>query len=184
VFVIGYPALAPDAADTPPGGCYRSPVGVPPTADGYPFTTTDLPFLLQTEQALDAAIQADAAAAGYTYISTMQASLTHTPCAASAQPAGTPWINGLSLESLLPPTPRPGALHPNAAGVAYDATRLSSAIRAAFAPVEPGTVDSASVGTIALALALLVLGVAMIAATPRLFSARSRATRRGHQAER
>lgn len=173
VFVIGYPALAPDAANTPAGGCFRSSLGYPPPTDGYPFTSADLPFLLQTEQALDASIQADTTAAGYTYISTMQASLTHTPCAASAS-----WINGLSLESLLPPTVRPGALHPNAAGVAYDATQLSSAIEAAFPMRTPEAGGTTSHRL--LALAVLALAAGMIAAVPGLLhSTRSRREQRG-----
>lgn len=130
VFVLGYPALAPDAANTPAGGCFRSMLGT----DGYPFTTSDIPFLLRTGQALDAELASVTAAAGDTFVPTLTASLAHTPCAVSAQPAGTPWINGLSVASLAPPSLRPGSLHPDATGVAYAAGRLDAAIRAAFPP--------------------------------------------------
>jgi lysophospholipase L1-like esterase len=130
VFVLGYPAIAPDAADTPVGGCFRPTLGYPPPTEGYPFTSTDIPFLLQTEQSLDNAIQTDTLAAGDTFVPTLQASLAHTPCAASDIPAGTPWINGLSISSLTPPSLQPGALHPDAAGVAYLTAQLTAAIKA------------------------------------------------------
>lgn len=134
VFVLGYPAIAPDAADTPVGGCFRPTLGYPPPAEGYPFTDTDVPFLLQTEQSLDNAIQTDTLAAGDTFIPTLQASLAHTPCAASATPAGASWINGLSIASLAPPSLQPGALHPDAAGVAYLTAQLTTAVKAALPP--------------------------------------------------
>jgi lysophospholipase L1-like esterase len=179
VFVIGYPALAPDAAHTPAGGCFRSPLGLQPPAEGYPFTTVDVPFLFQTEQALDAAIRADTVASGYTFIPTFQASLSHTPCAASAEPAGTSWINGLSLKSLLPPSLQPGALHPNAAGVAYTAAQVSAAIKAAFPSQSPGRAQPASPGMVALSL---IIAVTVTAVVSYLFSA-PRTARRGRQSQ-
>jgi lysophospholipase L1-like esterase len=134
VFVLGYPAIAPDAADTPAAGCFRPTLGFPLPTNGYPFTDADIPFLLQTEQSLDDAIRTDALAAGDIFVPTLQASLAHTPCAASTQPAGTSWINGLSIASLLPPALKPGALHPDAAGVSYLTTQLTVSIKNAFAP--------------------------------------------------
>ena len=162
VFVLGYPALAPDAADTPPGGCFRPTVGYPLPADGYPFTNTDVPFLLQTEQALDSTISADALAAGDTFVPTLEASVAHTPCAASTQPAGTPWVNGLSLSSLLPPSLQPGALHPDAAGVGYLTTQLTTTIKNAFPP-NPTLMDTLAAPRILVpALALIAVGGAIL----------------------
>jgi lysophospholipase L1-like esterase len=157
VFVLGYPAIAPDAADTPIGGCFRPTLGYPPPTEGYPFTSTDIPFLLQTEQSLDNTIRTDTLAAGDTFVPTLQASLAHTPCAASAIPAGTPWINGLSISSLTPPSLQPGALHPDAAGVAYLTTQLTAAIKNDF-PSNPTL--AGSLASHRILVPALVLGAA------------------------
>jgi len=174
VFVIGYPALAPNAANTPAGGCFRPSLGFPLPTDGYPFTSADVPFLLQTEQALDAAISADAQAAGDTFVPTLQATLSHTPCAASTQPAGTPWMNGLSLASLFPPDLQAGALHPDAAGVSYMASELATTIKTAF-PTSPPVTSSP---VLAFALTLAAVAVAFLLFWLR---ARTRVARRGEQ---
>ena len=183
VFVIGYPAIAPNPANTPASGCFRSSLGIPLPTDGYPFTTTDVPFLLQTEQELDTALRTDTLAAGYTFVPTLQATLAHTPCAASTEPAGTPWMNGLSLASFLPPSLQPGALHPDQAGVDYMATQLSAAIKAAFAPPPvktarpaPTATGSSSGGLSAPVLALVIaLAAAAVAAAALLVRRRIRA---------
>jgi hypothetical protein len=162
IFVLGYPALAPDAANTPANGCFRPAVGNPLPTDGYPFTNTDVPFLLQTEQSLDDAIQSDTLAAGDAYISTLQASLAHSPCAASTQPPGTPWINGLSLASIFPPSIEPGAMHPNTAGVTYLTAQVTATIKNAFPPTATRTDKPAAHRTLSPAQSLALAATAGI----------------------
>lgn len=177
VFVLGYPALAPDTADTPAGGCFRPILGYPPPPDGYPFTNTDVPFLLQTEQSLDDAIRTDTLAAGDTFVSTLPASLTHTPCAASTQPPGAPWINGLSLASLLPPRLQPGALHPDAAGIAYLTTQLTATVKNAFPPKRAHAIAPAARHSFGLALALALVAATAGAGAVLLLRRRTRTHR-------
>lgn len=62
------------STDTPVGGCFRPALGYPLSTEGYPFTNTDVQFLLQTGQSLDNAIRADTLAAGDTFVPTLQAS--------------------------------------------------------------------------------------------------------------
>ncbi len=142
VFVIGYPAITPDAANQPAGGCFSSPLGTGPNpfeppfpANAFPFTEVDTLYLHGTEARLDAAIGASAEAHGAHYISTLPLTQTHSACA----PDGEAFISGITLSSTGgTPTPDPGlfvalgALHPNEAGVGFLAEQVSQAVTEAF----------------------------------------------------
>ncbi|PZF06934.1 hypothetical protein DEI98_17045 [Curtobacterium sp. MCLR17_034] len=139
VFVVGYPMLAPGAAQAPKG-CFSSLLGdsglEPPfPQNAFPFTATDTAYFHRTQNALDAAVKAAAKARGFTYVSTLQGSAAHTPCAAS----GSAWMAGLTLTdrgTAANSTPLAGtkysilfgALHPNAAGIAYLRDQTKAAI--------------------------------------------------------
>lgn len=130
VFVVGYPMIAPDAAQSPKG-CFSSIIGdsglEPPfPQNSFPFTSTDTAYFHKTEAELDGAIQSAAQARGFTYVSTFDGSAAHTACAS----AGSAWIAGLTLTDHPDPANSTqlgdtgygllfGSLHPNAAGVAY-----------------------------------------------------------------
>jgi LPXTG-motif cell wall-anchored protein len=143
VFVIGYPAITPDAANQPAGGCFSSPLGTGPNpfeppfpANAFPFTEVDTLYLHGTEARLDTAIGASAEAHGAHYISTLPLTQTHSACA----PDGEAFISGITLSTTGgTPTPDPGlfvalgALHPNEAGVGFLAEQVSSAVTEALA---------------------------------------------------
>lgn len=136
VFVIGYPTLSPDFANVPTGGCFSSALSDSPPypQNSFPFTDVDTAYLHGTEVRLDKAIQAAAEANGATYLSTLAGTATRSACAAPSDA----YINGISLitpsEGQGTPTGLPGllvrlgALHPNAAGVAYLTETVSAAI--------------------------------------------------------
>ena len=139
VFVVGYPMLAPGTAQAPKG-CFSSLLGdsglEPPfPQNAFPFTPTDTAYFHRTQNALDGAVKAAAKARGFTYVSTLQGSAAHTPCAAS----GSAWMSGLTLTdrgTAADSTPLAGtkysilfgALHPNAAGIAYLRDQTKAAI--------------------------------------------------------
>ncbi|MCS5499422.1 SGNH/GDSL hydrolase family protein [Cnuibacter physcomitrellae] len=167
VFVVGYPAITPDAAHTPtgPAGCWTTPLdNLQPVPDSFPFTTTDVPYLHQIEDELDLAVQAQTAAAGagFTYVPTFEATLAHSACA----PADEQYVEGVTLASDLT-SAVPGSLHPNATGVAFIAGQLAPLLEAAFpAPAPPAPTASPAPTSSAAALAntgsepLLPLGLA------------------------
>lgn len=167
VFVVGYPAITPDAARTPtgPAGCWTTPLdNLQPVPDSFPFTTTDVPYLHQIEEELDLAVQAQTAAAGagFTYVPTFEATLAHSACA----PADEQYVEGVTLASDLT-SAVPGSLHPNATGVAFIAGQLAPLFEAAFpAPAPPAPTASPAPTSSAAALAntgsepLLPLGLA------------------------
>jgi len=143
IFVVGYPTLFPDAANTPASGCFTSAfgTGAPPfPTNAFPFTTVDVPYLHSLELGLDAAVARQAAAIGATFVQNGQDTLDNTACA----PAGEAHINGITVTNFTPGAPgnpptvetAVGAMHPNTAGVAFLQSTVESAIRAAFpAPV-------------------------------------------------
>ncbi|GAB3618503.1 SGNH/GDSL hydrolase family protein [Okibacterium endophyticum] len=149
IFVVGYPAIAPSAADTPAAGCFSSLLNETPppafTENAYPFTDIDVPYLHKIERLLDEAIRAQADAVGATFLPTFELTSAHSPCA----PEGEAYVNGITLESYNPATPpeddemqlRLGALHPNAAGVGFLHTTVADAIRAADLPGDPTAPD-------------------------------------------
>lgn len=138
IFVLAYPALAPDATNTPttPAGCFSSlNDGTSFRENAYPFTLTDVPYLNSVESQLDGAIQTAANAVGATFVPLFDQSTAHTPCAGTADP----YLNGITLSTSggIPVTGTPyylasGALHPNTAGTAFMENQAQSAIEAAF----------------------------------------------------
>jgi lysophospholipase L1-like esterase len=134
VFVVGYPAIFPDAANTPAAGCFTPLTGgggILPNA--VPFTPTDVAFIHGIEVLLNDAIADEAAAAGFTFVDNQPGSFAHSVCPQS----GEPYVNGITL-TFSEPFTAPGALHPNAAGVAYLAGATVPVISAAFPAGEPG----------------------------------------------
>jgi lysophospholipase L1-like esterase len=166
VFVVGYPAITPDAANTPADGCFTSPIdNLQPVPDSFPFTDTDVPYLHQIEEQLDAAVQQQAAAAGFTYVPTFDATLGHSACAS----ADEQYVEGVTLASDLT-SAVPGSLHPNATGVAFIAAQLAPLFEAAFPAPTPTPTPTPTATTAAAALAntgsdatpLLGLGVLVL----------------------
>ncbi len=104
VFVVGYPAILPPTGN----GCW-------PT---MPLTTTDVPYLRQTELELDAMLATTAAANGATYVDTYTPSESHNACT----PESTRWVEPLTPASLAAP------VHPNAAGEAAMASIVEGAM--------------------------------------------------------
>jgi lysophospholipase L1-like esterase len=136
VFVVGYPAVMPDAANTPSAGCFSGSLGGSLASldltNAFPYTDTDVTYLHSIEVDLDSATRAAALHAGFGYTSVLAGSEAHTPCGA------TPWINGITVHSKnLSFTLEPGALHPNARGEAYLADSVIPQIRRAFPPPTP-----------------------------------------------
>lgn len=124
VFVVGYPGLFPDTI--PEGGCFTDAFTTP---NSFPFTTIDTAYLRATEQKLDAAIQASAANAGFTYVPTFAGSAGHSACAS----AGTPYINGVTLSE----SAFASSLHPNTLGETFLTDSVGLALDAAFPAVVP-----------------------------------------------
>jgi len=164
IFVIGYPAIAPDAAHIPAEGCFTSLIGTgqPPFPQNtYPFTDIDVPYLHDLESQLDAAIHQQADAVGATFIPTFDQTVGNSPCANNPDA----YINGISLEPdasaphVTPTTPQGqpltlngqtlslklGALHPNEAGVHFIEGKVQAAISAAFPATGTVTVPSGNV---------------------------------------
>ncbi|MEF2976089.1 SGNH/GDSL hydrolase family protein [Subtercola sp. YIM 133946] len=154
VIVVGYPTISPDVENTPAAGCFSDPLGTgePPfPANTFPFTATDTQYLHSVEAKLDTAIRVAAEANGAGYISTLPLTENHSACA----PAADAYINGISLipAGSAPGTPTPlsnidvalGALHPNAAGVAFLDAQVVEAITAAFQ--QPGQPDPTATPT-------------------------------------
>ncbi|HEY5223449.1 MAG TPA: SGNH/GDSL hydrolase family protein [Microbacteriaceae bacterium] len=163
IFVIGYPALAPNVANTPAGGCFTSALASPPNIltppfpeNAYPYTTHDVPYLNQTEGELNAAIQAQAEAVpGVQFLPLFSQTQANTPCAGNPNSD----LFGITLQPLTsPPTGIPiprlgsiqlalGALHPNQRGVDVLTTTVKAAINAAF-PVDSGGSGTQPVTTV------------------------------------
>jgi len=156
VFVIGYPAVAPDAAHVPPEGCFTSlfqnPLeGSPFRQDAFPFTDVDTAYLHELGVRLDAVLRAASASAGFTYLSTLDDTEEHTACAGPEQA----YIFGATVttdpaDGTKTPLPmlyaKLGALHPNERGVAYFAERVADAITGRPPPTpDPAPPPSASV---------------------------------------
>ncbi|WP_382306372.1 SGNH/GDSL hydrolase family protein [Herbiconiux sp. UC225_62] len=146
VIVVGYPTLSPDVENVPAAGCFTpalTPGGPPYPENSFPYTAADTTYLHDVEAKLDAAIRENAEAAGATYLSTLPQTESHSAC----QTDGSAFVNGISLLFDQPnqgtPTPDPdlfvklGALHPNAAGVAFLTDQVAAAVTAA---VGEGTV--------------------------------------------
>lgn len=117
VFVVGYPALMPDAANTPLGGCFTPFDGLP---TAFPFTNVDVPYLHAIQSQLDAAMAATATTAGATFVPMLANTLRNSPCANNPNAA----VNGASF--------LPGAMHPNALGAGLMFAETGNAIQGAL----------------------------------------------------
>ena len=144
VAVIAYPAIAPDVANTPTGGCYTSLAQQPgqnvlPSA--LPFTDVDIPYLQVLQQDLDAGIGKATQQLGASYADIYPSSLSHSAC----QPENTRWV-----EPLTPDDGGTNVLHPNLAGANAMAAALNPVVqRLLAAPVTaaPSTGSSSATGT-------------------------------------
>ena len=137
IFVVGYPALAPNQSS----GCFTTPYTYPDfNTNSYPFTDVDVPYLYSVESTLNSAIQADVAAAGDTFVPIFDQTSGLTPCAGNPNSI----INGITLSLAPPGIPftfkgftvylKYGALHPNATGVSFMKDAVASAIQGAIQP--------------------------------------------------
>lgn len=127
VHVVGYPSIFPSPEDTPEGGCFVDAIGsgtAPFPENAFPFTEVDTAYFHRTQAALDSAIADVAAEHGATFVSTMAESAGHEPCASNPDA----WVSGITFTSLAPPTTALGGLHPNEAGVAFLAERVTTAV--------------------------------------------------------
>lgn len=123
VVVIGYPAIAPDVANTPARGCFESnllpdPVTVDgvPVVSAMPFTDADIPYLQVLQQQLNSAIAEQATDLGASYADVYPSSLAHSACS----PESTRWV-----EPVVPGGGGTNVLHPSLAGTAAMAATLS-----------------------------------------------------------
>lgn len=106
VFVVGYPAVLPDAGP----GCW--PI--------MPYTSGDVSYLRAKEKGLNAMLAAQAAAAGAVYVDAYGPSIGHDACALP----GTRWVEPLVPASFAAP------VHPNAVGTAGVASVVVATIKA------------------------------------------------------
>ncbi|WP_185094191.1 SGNH/GDSL hydrolase family protein [Curtobacterium sp. PhB137] len=133
VVFLGYPAIFPDAEDTPATGCFRSALDLGTLAgsfpsDTYPFTDTDVEYLHGVQDELNEVSRSAAAAAGVRFVDVFASTQDHSPCAASER-----YVAGVTLTGsgdLRKIDLKAGALHPNERGVTYLTARMAAAIRA------------------------------------------------------
>lgn len=128
VAVIAYPAIAPNTANTPAGGCYTSLSQTPtvqnPLPSALPFTDADVPYLQVLQQNLDAGIGQVAQQLHASYADIYPSSLAHSAC----QPENVRWV-----EPLTPGDGGTNVLHPNLAGTTAMANALNPVVRQLFA---------------------------------------------------
>lgn len=107
VFVVGYPAVLPDAKDK--------------CAINIPLGRGDVPYLNDKIQRFNQGLATQAAAHGAHFVDTYTPSVGHEAC----QKAGVRWIEGIKgVEGAIP-------VHPNARGMAGMAAAVLEAMRAA-----------------------------------------------------
>lgn len=122
ILVIAYPAIAPNARNTPLGGCFAANkipttlVNGAPLTSAFPFTDTDVPFLAQLQQRLDGEIAEATRDGGGGYTDIYRASLPHSACS----PESTRWV-----EPVVPGGGGSNVLHPSLAGTAAMAAALA-----------------------------------------------------------
>jgi len=183
VFVIGYPAITPDAAHTPAGGCFRSGLGGTLRSlridNGFPFTSGDSLYLNAVERKLDRATAEQTEAAGFQYISVLADTEAHSAC---ASPEAS-YVQGLSLRTNkdFSFTILPGALHPNAKGAAFLANAAIPEIRAAFpapspSPSPPPRPSPSAPGSPGGVIALVLVGVLVLGGVTAVVVIRRRRT--------
>lgn len=136
VAVIAYPAIAPDAANTPAGGCFVAKAALPEGLPAVlPFTDVDIPYLQVLQQQLDAGIGQAAGQLGASYADIYPSSLSHSAC----QPEGTRWV-----EPLVPEGGGYNILHPNLAGTTAMADALAPVVTQLLTPAPTSTPASSS----------------------------------------
>jgi lysophospholipase L1-like esterase len=104
IFVLGYPAILPEAGV----GCWPS----------LPIAPDDVPYLRDKQKELNAMLATQAAAAGASYVDVYTPSIGHDAC----QLPGVRWV-----EPLVPLSPA-APVHPNALGMQGMAAVLAGAI--------------------------------------------------------
>ena len=125
ILVIAYPAIAPNARNTPPGGCFvankipTTLVNGAPLTSAFPFTDIDVPFLAQLQQRLDGEIAEATRDSGGSYTDIYRASLPHSACS----PESTRWV-----EPVVPGGGGSNVLHPSLAGTAAMAATLARSV--------------------------------------------------------
>lgn len=128
VIVVGYPAIFPDAANTPRDGCFAPAIVgndfTEPIPNSFPYTDVDVEYLHQVEVTFNQVLAAQAAAAGFTFVDNLTPTLAHSACSED------PYMNRVTAGV-------PGSLHPNAAGIAFLTSQVSSATEAAFSAPAP-----------------------------------------------
>lgn len=122
VLVIAYPAIAPNAGNTPLGGCFKANkfpltfVNGAPLTSAFPFTDTDVPFLALLQRRLDREIAEATRESGGSYTDIYRASLPRSACS----PESTRWV-----EPVVPGGGGFNVLHPSLAGTAAMAAALA-----------------------------------------------------------
>ncbi|WP_181431084.1 SGNH/GDSL hydrolase family protein [Curtobacterium sp. MCBD17_021] len=135
VVLLGYPAIFPDEAHTPSSGCFRPAVDLGTLAgrfpeDTYPFTDTDVRWLHGVQEQLDEVGRDAARAAGVTFLDVFAATQAHSACARRGS-----YVEGISLDSLgglRRIDLKPGALHPDRAGVRFLTESTADLLRREF----------------------------------------------------
>lgn len=165
VFVIGYPSIMPDEANTPASGCYRAEISGSSLAtlkidNGFPFTDTDVAYIRSLQEKLDEATADAADAAGFTYVSLLESTAAHSAC----QTDGTAFVNGITFTSSKDHTISmpAGSIHPNAAGAAFVAQTVAPLVEAALAPPTPEPTATPSTPASGFPLQWLFIGVAAV----------------------
>ena len=122
IYVVGYPSLFPDAANTPAAGCYTA---LGSSGNDVPFTATDIAYLHSVEVQLNQTAAEQAAAVGLTYVDNVPATAANSMCPQGA----SAFVNGAELD---PNTGAigSGSLHPNLAGATFLASQTIDAIDA------------------------------------------------------
>ncbi|WP_181429276.1 SGNH/GDSL hydrolase family protein [Curtobacterium sp. MCSS17_008] len=184
VVVVGYLAIFPDAAHTPSGGCFRPAVGAEVAqgrfpSNAFPFTDADVPYLHHVQRELDDVTRDVVESNGAEYVSVLDDSLAHTPCARQGA-----YVHGVELSassSLDRIDLVPSSLHPNEAGAAVmadaavDGIREAARAAAASTPPSPGAEPSGPLDGVPPALVWpLALGVVVALALVVVFLAARR----------
>lgn len=136
IFVVGYPALMPDAANTPVVGCFRKfinffPFGI--KENSFPFTDSDVEFLHSLETTFDQSLRKQADNAGFTYISQLEQTLGASACVPESSGRLVNDLNfSYKLGNFMDLYVLPSSFHPNVSGHMHTANMLFGQIRTAL----------------------------------------------------
>lgn len=164
IVVIAYPAIAPDTANTPTGGCFNAnllpngpvTVGGIPLVSAFPFTNVDLPFLQVLQQNLDNLIGQAAIDLGATYADIYPSSLSHSACS----PEAVRWV-----EPVVPGGGGTNVLHPSLAGTTAMAALVGPLATALLTPAPAQSGQSAQGNGTAVAVQTVPVVVPTLANT-------------------